>query len=152
MIRRRHTLQNALLAFALTLALAVVSAGKSRAQDAVNKADSLATQTVIEAQINAFRAGDDNAAYSHAAPNIKQIFPTVDQFISMVKTGYMPLYRPDGFVFGRNTRISGQVHQEVIVTDEKGKQWQAVYTLRQQDDGSWKITGVKMNPYSGATT
>lgn len=152
MIRRRQTLQNALMAVVLTIALAVVVAGKSRAQEAPSSADASAIQTVIEAQINAFRSGDDAAAYSHAAPNIKQIFPTVDQFISMVKTGYMPLYNPETFVFGRNAVIGSEIHQEVIVTDEKGKQWQAVYTLRQQEDGSWKITSVKMNPYSGATT
>ncbi|MEZ5871989.1 MAG: DUF4864 domain-containing protein [Nitratireductor sp.] len=152
MIRRRYTLFNAVIALVITVLLACAFAGKTRAQEAPSPADASAIQTVIEAQINAFRKGDDAAAYSHAAPNIKQIFPTIDQFISMVKTGYMPLYNPESFVFGRNAVIGSQIHQEVIVTDEKGKQWQAVYTLRQQEDGSWKITSVKMNPYAGAST
>jgi len=45
--------------------------------------------------------------------------------MAMVQTGYMPLYDPQSVVFGRNALISGQVHQEVIVTDPQGKQWQA---------------------------
>ena len=119
MIRRRQTLQNALMAVVLTIALAVVVAGKSRAQEAPSSADASAIQTVIEAQINAFRSGDDAAAYSHAAPNIKQIFPTVDQFISMVKTGYMPLYNPENFVFGRNAVIGSERNASDGITSSR---------------------------------
>lgn len=46
----------------------------------------------------------------------------------------------------------GSVYQEVLVTDQSGKQWQAVYTLQKQTDGTWKITGVKMEPTQGAAT
>ena len=117
----------------------------------VSEADQAATQTVIRDQIEAFRAGDHVRAYSHAAPAIRGIFPTVDGFIAMVQGGYMALYRPAEFRFGRNTEINGEIFQELIVTDETGKLWQAVYTLRRQEDGSWKITGVKLNPHKGAS-
>ena len=70
----------------------------------------------------------------------------------MVKNGYQPLFDPDFYVFGRNTFLYGEVYQEMIVTDRNGKQWQAVYTLKQQEDGSWKITGVKMEPHQGSST
>lgn len=120
--------------------------------DAVGSAETEATRTIIADQIGAFKAGDHDRAYSHAAPNIKRHFTTVDRFIGMVKRGYGAVYNPDSYVFGRNMQYNGEVYQEVIITDPAGKQWQAVYTLRQQEDGSWKITGVKMNPYKGATT
>ena len=110
------------------------------------------TQSVIRDQISAFRDRDHERAFSHAAPTIKQIFKTTENFIRMVKGGYMPLYDPDSYIFGRNFNLDGTIHQEVIATDAKGKQWQAVYTLKQQPDGSWKITGVKMEPYQGAAT
>jgi hypothetical protein len=137
----------AALAFTFVVAFCV----KALAQDAVPDTDSLATQQVIGGQIEAFKAGDGAKAYSYAAPSIKQVFTTVDIFMNMVQTGYMPLYKPESYVFGKNALISGQVHQEVLVTDAQGKQWQAVYTLMRQDDGSWKVTGVKLNPYNGVS-
>ncbi|HSO48282.1 MAG TPA: DUF4864 domain-containing protein [Rhizobiaceae bacterium] len=144
----KHTMALAIAALAFTFIVAFSI--RAFAQDAVPQSDALATQQVINDQIAAFKAGDGERAYSHAAPSIKQVFTTVDRFMGMVQTGYMPLYNPDSFVFGRNAFISGQVHQEVIVTDPQGKQWQAVYTLVRQPDGSWKINGVKLNPYTGA--
>lgn len=124
--------------------------GHAAAEQAVNPADTTATRQVIEDQLNAFRSGDHDRAYSHAAPSIKRFFPTVDQFIAMVRNGYEPVYAPGEYRFGRNVFLYGEVYQEVIVTDETGRQWQAVYTLKQQEDGSWKITGVKLNPHKGA--
>lgn len=111
-----------------------------------------AIQSVIEDQISAFQSKDYDRAFSHAAPTIKQIFKTSDRFIGMVKKGYQPLYNPDSYAFSRNLEQGGSVYQEVLVTDQNGKQWQAVYTLKKQADGSWKITGVKMEPSQGAAT
>ncbi|MEM7068083.1 MAG: DUF4864 domain-containing protein [Pseudomonadota bacterium] len=118
----------------------------------ISESQEAAVQSVISDQILAFQSRDHNRAFSHAAPSIRGFFKTTDRFIAMVKGGYMPLYDPDSFIFGRNIEISGIIHQEVIATDAAGKQWQAVYTLQKQADGSWKITGVKMEPYKGATT
>ena len=109
-------------------------------------------QGVIEDQISAFQSKDYERAFSHADPTIRQIFKTTDRFIGMVKSGYGPLYNPDSFAFSRSLEQGGSVYQEVIVTDQNGKQWQAVYTLKKQPDGTWKITGVKMEPTQGAAT
>jgi hypothetical protein len=120
-------------AFAAMLFLAFAA----RAQEAVPPQDAEAARNVIEQQLSAFRAGNGEAAYSHAAPGIRRL--------------YGVLTNPQAHVFGRNTAFGGEVHQEVIVTGRDGKQWQAVYSLARQEDGSWKITGVKMNPYKGVT-
>ena len=56
-----------------------------------------AVQATIEAQIGAFRAGDNEAAYSYAAPSIKRIFPTLDQFMAMVTGAYQPVWKPRNF-------------------------------------------------------
>jgi len=111
----------------------------------------VAIQSVIRDQLSAFQSGDHERAFSHAAPTIKQIFKNTDNFINMVRNGYSPLYDPDSFVFSRSLKQGDTMYQEVLVTDQSGKQWQAVYTLKQVD-GVWKITGVKMEPYSGAAT
>ncbi len=118
----------------------------------VSPTDQTETQAVISDQISAFQSSEFDRAFSHAAPNIRSVFKTADRFISMVKGGYQPLFNPDFYSFGRNTFLYGEIYQEVLATDQNGKQWQAVYTLKKQPDGSWKITGVKMEPYKGAST
>jgi hypothetical protein len=149
----KHTDIRALVIAGILFVTAAFLAFPAFSQDvAVNPADTNATQSVVGDQLNAFRSGDTVRAYSHAAPNVRSIFPSVDRFSTMVKNGYGAIWQSDSYVFGRNTVISGEIYQEVIITDPAGKQWQAVYTLKQQEDGSWKITGVKMNPYTGAST
>jgi hypothetical protein len=135
----------------MAAALMLVAFALPAAAQGVSEADQAATQAIIQDQIEAFKAGEHDRAYSHAAPGIKSMFPTVEAFIGMVQGGYMALYRPAEYRFGRNTEIQGEVYQELIVTDETGKVWQAVYTLRKQEDGSWKVTGVKLNPFKGAS-
>lgn len=122
---------------------------QARAQASSNEQ---AIQSVIADQINAFQTKDYARAFSHAAPTIKNIFRTKERFVGMVKNGYEPLYNPESYAFSRSLESNGSTYQEVLVTDKTGKQWQAVYTLKQQDDGSWKITGVKMEPTQGAAT
>jgi hypothetical protein len=64
-------------------------------------ADDIATaQGVIRAQEQAFGRDDAAAAYSYAAPAIKQIFPSESIFMSMVQNGYAPVYRHRSFEFG----------------------------------------------------
>lgn len=136
---------------AATLFSCLLAFAQAQAQTS-GSSDEVAIQNVIDDQIRAFKSKDHDRAFSHAAPTIKQIFKTSDRFIGMVKNGYEPLYNPDSYAFSRNIEQGGSVYQEVLVTDQNGKQWQAVYTLKRQEDGSWKITGVKMEPTQGAAT
>ena len=78
------------------------------------------------------------------------MFPSIDRFIGMVRSGYEVIYSAQSHTFGRNIDVNGRIHQEVIITGPNGKQWQAVYTLQRQSEGSWKIVGVKLEPYTGA--
>ena len=40
-------------------------------------------ETVIESQLQAFRADDGQAAYEHAAPAVRRLFPTNEAFMAM---------------------------------------------------------------------
>lgn len=104
---------------------------------AVEKSD---IQGVIEGQLNAFAADDGAKAYSYAAPIVKQVFPTVEQFMSMVKQGYKPVYRNSGRVFGDvfEDRL-GRPAMRVVLTAQDGQRYEAIYGMEQQSDGSWKI-------------
>jgi len=105
-------------------------------------------QNIIKQQIEAFRSDDGETAYSFAAPGIKSAFPDTQRFMEMVKNSYAPIYRPGNLTFGRNaSEDDGRLMmQELLITDRKGDSWQAVYILARQDDGNYRITGVRLAP------
>ena len=106
--------------------------------------DVAAAQNVIRAQEQAFGRGDAAAAYSHAAPEIRQLFPQPDIFMQMVQQAYPPVYRHKSFEFGEARSADGRVAQRVHIVDDNGEAWEALYTLEQQADGSLKITGCSL--------
>src|ERR1700730_14904572 len=111
----------------------------------VRAADDIASaQGVIRAQEQAFVRGDAAAAYSYAAPAIKKLFPQADIFMVMVQNSYAPVWRHKSFEFGE-ARIEGKwVAQRVHIVDADGEAWEAMYTLEQDADGSFKITGCSL--------
>jgi hypothetical protein len=125
-------------ALVLVIALLIGLASPSRADDVA------AAQSVIRAQEQAFSRNDAAAAYSHAAPEIRQIFPQADIFMQMVRQGYAPVYRHKSFEFGEARAANGRIAQRVHIVDDNGEAWEAMYTLEQQSDGSLKITGCSL--------
>ena len=125
-------------AFVLLLALLLGLSSPALADDVA------AAQSVIRAQEQAFSRDDAEAAYSHAAPEIRQIFPQADIFMQMVRQGYAPVYRHRSFEFGE-ARVTGRhIAQRVQIIDDNGEAWEAMYTLEMQPDGSLKITGCSL--------
>ena len=125
-------------AIALLLAVLLNLALPARA------ADVSTAQNVIRAQEQAFARGDADAAYSHAAPELRQIFQQAEIFMQMVQQSYAPVFRHQSFEFGEAKVADGYVAQRVNIVDEKGEAWEALYTLEQQPDGSLKITGCSL--------
>jgi len=123
----------------LVLIFALLGGVSARAAD-----DFAAAQGVIRAQEQAFVRDDASAAYSHAAPAIREIFPAPDIFMSMVQSGYAPVYRHKSFEFGESKIEGGSIAQRVHIVDANGEAWEALYTLEQQPDGSYKITGCSL--------
>jgi hypothetical protein len=101
-------------------------------------------QSVIRAQEDAFRRDDATAAYSYAAPGIREMFPQADLFMFMVRHSYAPVYRHRSLDFGEAKAAGKQVAQRVHIVDDNGEVWEALYTLEQQSDGSLKITGCTL--------
>jgi hypothetical protein len=52
-----------------------------------------AARSVISSQAEAFSRDDAAAAYSYAAPAIREMFPRADIFMFMVQNSYAPVYR-----------------------------------------------------------
>lgn len=117
---------------------------------AQSDAERAAVQAVIEEQLQAFMRDDAAGAYSFAAPGIKQMFPTEDIFMQMVRQGYPQVYRPQSHQFQALEQKPGHLEQHVEIVDGDGVYWDALYTLEQQPDGSWKITGCMIQKAPGA--
>ena len=92
-------------------------------------------------------------AYSYAAPNVKQIFPTVDIFMGMVESGYQPVRKPRNYAFGKVQEMSASsIVQQVLIVGPDGKDYEAVYTLELQPDGVYRITGVSLRASNSLST
>jgi hypothetical protein len=100
-----------------------------------------AAQGVIRLQVEAFSHDDAAAAYSYASPAIHEMFPQADLFMFMVQHSYAPVYRHKSFEFGEAAVADGKVAQHARIVDQNGEIWEALYTLEQQPDGSFKIIG-----------
>lgn len=115
--------------------------GIARAEG-LNASDKSAFVTVITKQLQAFAADKDEEAYGYAAPVVKGVFPTVENFMAMVKKGYQPVYRNKGYDFGEAFIDGlGRPAQRVVIHGLDGKNYEAVYSLERQPDGTWKISG-----------
>jgi hypothetical protein len=93
------------------------------------------------------------AAYSIAAPNIKRIFPTVETFMDMVTGGYGPVHRPRNYAFGKVQEMSAtSIVQQVLIVGPDGKDYEAIYTLELQPDGTYRITSVSLRASKSLST
>lgn len=108
----------------------------------VPAADRAAIEAVISAQIAAFLRDDGPAAYAFAAPGIRALFPTVEGFMRMVRSGYAPVHRPQAVRFAETVVENGEVVQRVLLRGPDGRAHLALYTMERQPDGSWKIAAV----------
>ena len=100
-----------------------------------------ASQNTIEFQIKAFQPGDGAPAYSFASPTIQGMFPTVDLFMGMVRSGYQPVRNPDRCL----RQGSGTCRRPVCsrCSHRPGrKEYEARYSLELQPDGVWRINSV----------
>ncbi|MGN6582225.1 MAG: DUF4864 domain-containing protein [Rhizobiaceae bacterium] len=136
------------IAYAFLFILVTVSAPAF-----AGNADIQAAQTVIDSQIKAFLANDDQTAYSYASPRLQEIFPTVGAFMNMVERAYQPVWRPRSYAFGdAKEPAPGSVVQHVMVVGPDGKDYEAVYTLEKQPDGRFLITSVSLKATGAVST
>ncbi|KAA2237884.1 DUF4864 domain-containing protein [Salinarimonas soli] len=132
----RHVLPRLLLALSLFGPLPAWAA---------DEADGASVRTVIERQLDAFARDDAAGAYAHAAPVIREAFPTDGVFMSMVRRGYPPVYRARRHSFADLRELpGGGLEQSVRIEDEAGEDWLAVYTMEKQPDGTWQISGCRL--------
>lgn len=121
-----------------------LAGAEARADELIRQlgnADRAAIQQVIKGQLDAFRRDDDSAAFGMAAPSIRTMFGNPENFMTMVKNGFQPLYRLKEFSFDALLEEDGRTLQRMRVVGADGVAHMALYTMERQADGRWLIAG-----------
>ena len=103
-------------------------------------------RSVIQGQLEAFQRKDEAGAYSHAAPSVRQRFPTAEAFNKMVREKYSPFYSPREIKFLTPSIVSGRILQGIQFLSDENQLLLAVFTLERQQDKTWKIKACDMLP------
>ncbi len=99
---------------------------------------------VVQSQLKAFAAEDAEKAFSYAAPNIRALLGTADNFLEMVRSQYDVVVHPVSVVFLKPKGDGALSVIKVQLTDEDGDVWTATYTLQRQKNKQWRITGCAL--------
>ena len=112
-----------------------------------NSAPKEATEPVIK-QLEAFRRGDFDTAYTFASSEIKEQFSR-PAFEQMVKTGYPEIaHSTFAAIAASAVAPNGYVYLSVKVRGANGNSIEAFYELV-LESGQWKINGVTAKPDPG---
>ena len=111
-----------------------------------SKQDILDIQKVIRLQIEAMRRDDWDEAFKYASLDIQRSFGNPKIFREMVLAKYRIVYQPRLFSFKKTKIVRGIPAQVVYMIDDGGNSAIAVYFMRQDEKGNWRINGVQLFP------
>jgi hypothetical protein len=104
---------------------------------------------VIRTQIDAFKQGRYDLAYTLASDNIQSRFPDQRTFRAMVENGYGVLLNPLHVRFnGIDRRFKSAVYQVEIISRDR-QRWLALYPMILNGEGIWKINGCRLLRLTG---
>ena len=129
--------------FILSFTLFIIS-GLSKA-DVSLKNELTMTQDIIESQIKAFQNKNAELAYSFASPMIKLRFNNPQEFMSMVKSYYEPVYNPKQYYFIDSKYFEGSIYHQLQIISQSNMSYLATYSLI-KDENEWKISGCSVMP------
>ncbi|MET0311304.1 MAG: DUF4864 domain-containing protein [Burkholderiaceae bacterium] len=128
--------------FFLVAAACLVFAAQTRAiAGGLAPADEAGVRAVVQAQFEAFAEDNADAAFDLAAPEMQQSVGSSGRFLAMVRGVYPMVYRPASVAYMKPETRDGSVIQLVQITDSNERSWLAIYSLEQQADASWRISG-----------
>ena len=121
-----------------------ILSGLSKADDSMKKELTM-TQDIIESQIQAFQNKNAELAYSFASPMIKLRFNNPQEFMSMVKSFYEPVYNPKQYYFINSKYFEGSIYHQLQIISQSNMSYLATYSLI-RDENEWKISGCSVMP------
>jgi uncharacterized protein DUF4864 len=115
--------------------------GQALAEDS----DVAAARATVLAQLEAFRAGDYDRAYTYASATIREQFGRA-AFERMVRLGYPQIADPASYTVDRAERgPDGSIYVLLRIGGRDGSGVDAVYEMV-SEDGAWKVNGVATRP------
>ena len=129
--------------FILSFTFFIIS-GLSKA-DVSLKNELTKTQDIIESQIQAFQNKNAELAYSFASPMIKLRFNNPQEFMSMVKSYYEPVYNPKQYYFIDSKYFEGSIYHQLQIISQSNMSYLATYSLI-KNENEWKISGCSVMP------
>lgn len=121
-----------------------IISGLSKADDSI-KNELTITQDIIESQIQAFQNKNAELAYSFASPMIKLRFNNPQEFMSMVKSFYEPVYNPKQYYFINSKYFEGSIYHQLQIISQSNMSYLATYSLI-KNENEWKISGCSVMP------
>lgn len=124
------------LVLALT-GVAFVSAAQAQTEES-------AWQAVVSGQIEAFRAGDGEAALGFAGGGFHRQFSDPDAFLAaIVASGYGPIVESRSHSFGPFTRVNERLVMQVVrLVGPDQSLYEALYQLGDEPDAGWRVLSV----------
>lgn len=135
------------LPVAICLVLAIMLSVPASAQQGARED---AWQSVVAAQIEAFRARDAETAFSYAANSFHDTYPDAEAFFDVILGyGYGPILdsRSHRFVAFKELE-GGEVIQEVELVGRDQSLFSASYRLGQEASG-WRVEAVALRKMPG---
>lgn len=105
------------------------------------KAERMATQKTIAAQLRAFGAGNWTEAVKFQSEALKVNFPTPMAFGQMITQTYPAFVNPKKVTYGDAVSFAGTIRFEVFLSGQDGSTTKATYTLV-KEDGNYRIASV----------
>jgi hypothetical protein len=132
--------------FALAQADPSSDADLARAHALLPAREWSAIHAVIDAQLEALRAGDAARAFSFAAPGIQQRFHDPSTFAAMVQQAYAPLLEACHAEFLEGGVVEDRTLQPLRLVMGDETVLGAIYEMRKDDAGRWRIAGCVIAP------
>ena len=107
--------------------------------------DNDAIKGVIDDQLSAFNDRDVNTAWQFAAPNIKRLFGSANNFGMMVQRGYPMVWDNADVRFLELRDVGGNLWQKVMLRDAQGGLHILDYLMVDTPQG-WQIAAVQLLP------
>ncbi len=109
--------------------------------ESIGDADRRAIASVVAGQLQALQRGDAAAAFAYASPLLQAQYATPDSFMAMVRAGYGAVLEAQQTLFQDLVRYRGYPTQRVLLMDAQHRAITALYLMRRNSAGDWRIAG-----------
>src|SRR5438105_7625314 len=132
------------IAMAAAIAVSGFATAAGLGAEPVPESQAQRVQSVIAAQLQAFADDDADLAFEATTPQVREAIGSASYFLALVRGSYPMVYRPASVTFMRPELLQGQAFQLAEIVDADGKSWLALFSLEQQADASWRISGCSV--------